>query len=115
MRSGDRESLSTNLVTEDAESAARVEIGSDDQNPSAFDLGQAFGRIVRLISGGEPENRTHPHRWGLGMNPRILRRQLYFVESEDLDSRWNIQHNASCIPLVEKLESSRRTVIRLSR
>ena len=51
-----------NLVTEDAESAAHVKVGSNNQNPTAFHLSQAVGRVERFVGGREPENGTDPHR-----------------------------------------------------
>ena len=104
-----------NFVTEDAKSAAGVEVGRNDQNPGAFHLRQTLGRVVRFVAGREPENWTDPHRCRLGTILRVLRRQLLFFESEDLDSGWNIQEDSPSVSLIKKLESARRTVIRLSR
>jgi hypothetical protein len=47
-----------NLVTEDAESAAHVKGGSDNQNPTTFLLSQALGRVEGFVGGREPENGT---------------------------------------------------------
>src|SRR5437879_2133732 len=46
------------LVTEDAESAAYVKVGSNNQNPTAFHLSQAPGRIEGFVAGREPESGT---------------------------------------------------------
>jgi len=104
-----------NFVTEDAKSAAGVEVGSNDQNPGALRLRQTLGRVVRFVAGREPENWTDPHPSRLGTILRVLRRQLLLFESEDLDSGWNIQEDSPSVSFIKKLESARRTVIRLSR
>ena len=115
MRGGDGESLALNFVTEDAKSAPGVEVGSNDQNPPAFHLSQTLGRVVRFVAGREPENGAYAHRSGPGAILRVLCRQLLFFESEDLNSGWNIKKDSPSISFIKKLESARRTVIRLSR
>jgi hypothetical protein len=49
MCSGDGERLPMNFVTEDAESAARVKVGSNNQNPTVFHLSQALGRVMGFV------------------------------------------------------------------
>jgi len=43
MCSGDGERLPMNFITEDAESAAHVKVGGNNQDPTAFHLSQDIG------------------------------------------------------------------------
>jgi hypothetical protein len=62
MCSGDRERLSMSLVTEDAESTAHVKVGRNNQNPTAFHLSHAPGRVEGFVAGREPENGAERRR-----------------------------------------------------
>ena len=63
-----------NLVTENAQSTAGVEVGSDDQNPLALFVRQASFRIVRFVPGRESLNRTYLDRCRLRKILHVLLR-----------------------------------------
>src|ERR1019366_7653408 len=79
-----REGLPLNLVAEDAERAACVELRCDNQDPAAFFPGQAFFHVVRFLPSRKPLNGTDPDRCRLRKSLYVLLRQLHLSQPVNL-------------------------------
>lgn len=110
-----RERLPTNLVTEDAQRPARVEVRCDNQDPAARFACQAFFRIARFIAGREPNSRTDANRCCLRKPLHILLRQLDLTGIVDPGRGGNVDHHLPSIALIQQLQGMLRTAIRLAR
>jgi hypothetical protein len=112
-RGGKRGSM--NLMAENAQRTAGMEVGGHDQDRlwAYTHASQARFRVMRLIPGRKPRNRANFDARRLREALHIPPRQLNFCKTASLGVRRNIDHQAPPVTLVQEFQRALRTMLRL--
>lgn len=93
----------SNLMPEDAECPASVELGGHDQDPRAGFPAQTFLNVVGFVPGRQAFDPADFHRCALRKILHISLGELDLGKLVDRRFRWNVNQYAVCVSAVQKL------------